>query len=146
MTCLQGLSVAACRSMHCTALFASTANVCRVVRHRFQSYRRVAMPSLRYHDSSALQELPDVIAAVDSAASLEELVTFCSRQRLKPTVYTGRSCRIQVQTFHVHALIQQQRIAAGAASPVCTCRCIARRCSCESARHFAQASSMPAVA
>jgi hypothetical protein len=47
------------------------------------------MSSTRYHDPIALQQLPDVDAAVTSAASLAELVAFCRQQRLKPAVYTG---------------------------------------------------------
>lgn len=47
------------------------------------------MSYTRHHDSSVLHQLPDVDAALNSAASLAELVAFCSQQRLKPTVYTG---------------------------------------------------------
>lgn len=51
------------------------------------------MSYTRHHDSSVLHQLPDVDAALNSAASLAELVAFCSQQRLKPTVYTGmKSC------------------------------------------------------
>jgi hypothetical protein len=86
----QGLTVTVCRSMSCTALFASKANICPSVRCPVGSVRRRLMSSTRHHDFSVLQTLPDVTTAVTSAASLEELVAFCRQQRLKPTVYTGR--------------------------------------------------------
>jgi hypothetical protein len=59
-------------------------------RHRALQHRlHMSRSSARYHEPSVLQQLPDVHAAVTSAASLAELVAFCGQQRLKPTVYTG---------------------------------------------------------
>ncbi|KAF6235938.1 hypothetical protein COO60DRAFT_492118 [Scenedesmus sp. NREL 46B-D3] len=75
--------------MLCIALFASRTRILSFRRCTVTSHRLIIMSSTRHHDSSVLQKVPGVNAAVNSAASLEELVSFCRQQRLKFTVYTG---------------------------------------------------------